>query len=350
MDCSASPTKVEVRASPGPDWDAYVSQASGASAYHGSAWASIPREVFGQQAFFAEARAPGGQLVGILPLVKQQGPLLGSYMTSLPYFNYGGALADTEAIALQLMEAARLLALRIGCRSLELRDTVQRDCGWVERIDKVTMVLALPESAAALGKSLGAKLRSQARRPDREGAEVLVDTPGVLDDFYDVFCRNMHALGTPVYPRRFFQALVDRFPQHCSVLVLRKGGVAQAAAFLLWHGTSAEIPWAGCREDAKSRGYNMKLYWECLTHAIARGCRHFDFGRTTADSNTYRFKAQWGAQPRQLYWYRWEAKGRTAGLTTGDSRLRKTVANIWRGLPLGVANMVGPLISPRLPW
>ena len=40
----------------------------------------------------------------------------------------------------------------------------------------------------------------------------------------------------------------------------------------------------------------MLLYWEVLKLAIDRHYRVFDFGRSSRDSGTFRFKQQWGAQ------------------------------------------------------
>jgi FemAB-related protein (PEP-CTERM system-associated) len=218
------------------------------------------------------------------------------------------------------------------------------------RTDKVSMMLDLPAHPEALGKSLGAKLRSQIRRPDRENAQVVIGTADQVGAFYDVFRRNMHALGTPVHPRRFFQSLVETFPECCTLVVIYRDGVPQAAGFLVVDGRTAEIPWAACREDAKARGYNMKLYWECMAFVIERGCSRFDFGRSTVDSGTFRFKAQWGAKPCQLYWHRWERNGQHGEDSPGAGRLRSLVARVWRTLPLPVANAIGPLVSPRLPW
>jgi serine/alanine adding enzyme len=351
MECSGSLVQVEAKAVPGGDWNSFVESSAAASLYHRAEWVQLIRDVFRQKAFFLEARSQEGKLLGVLPLVQQRGPLLGKFMTSLPYFNYGGVVATSDVVAHRLMESARTLAQEQRCRYVELRDTVQYEGDWIARTDKVSMILTLPEDSASLAKSLGSKLRAQVRRPEREHAEVSVNAVGSLDAFYDVFCRNMHALGTPVYPRRFFKALLDAFPDICSVLVIHQQGIPQAAGFLLLYGDTAEIPWAACREDAKSRGYNMKMYWECLIHAIGRGCRQFDFGRSTANSGTYRFKAQWGAKPRQLYWYRWNDRDREGDpQTTGPSRMREVVARIWSTLPLSVANVAGPLISPRLPW
>jgi serine/alanine adding enzyme len=350
MSQGIAPARVEVKSQPGADWNDCVARCSGASAYHRAEWIQLIRKVFQQQAYFLEARDAAGRLVGVLPLVRQRGPLLGSFMTSIPYFNYGGAVAENEEVVLQLMEAGRALARRYRCRYLELRDVTRHAGQWQVRTDKVSMVLDLPANADALGSALGAKLRSQIRRPDRENAQVAVGGSNQIDAFYEVFCRNMHALGTPVYPRRFFRMLIEALPEYCTLCVVYRDAVPQAAGFLVIDGDTAEIPWAACRDDAKGRGYNMKLYWECISLAIARGCTRFDFGRSTMDSGTFRFKAQWGAKPSQLYWHRWEAGNGAEADSSGDGWLRNHVTRLWSALPLSVANTIGPLISPRLPW
>ena len=117
----------------------------------------------------------------------------------------------------------------------------------------------------------------------------------LLDEFYAVFAENMRDLGTPVYPKRFFEAIFRRFEQHCQLVIIESQGEPWAAAFLVFWRGCAEVPWASCRAKAKPLGANMRLYWELLSQAIARGCKSFDFGRSTVDSGTYRFKQQWGA-------------------------------------------------------
>lgn len=348
-----SVVRAEIRPAASADWNGFVAACADASLYHQAEWTQFIGRIFRQQTWFIEARDAQGALAGVLPVVRQPGPLTGSFMTSLPYFNYGGALARDDDVALSLMEQAKHLAQQQRCRYLELRDIHPRGGDWTLRTDKVSMVLDLPADLAGLGTALGSKLRSQARRPDREGAQVQVGGAELVDAFYDVFSRNMHALGTPVYPRRFFQSLAGSFPANTTIVIVHRDGQPQAAGFLLIDGKRAEIPWAACREDAKGRGYNMKLYWACLAHAIERGCSRFDFGRSTVDSGTYRFKAQWGAKPVPLYWHRWDA-GRAAGRhdegSADNGGMRDRVARIWRALPLPLANALGPLVSPRLPW
>ena len=46
----------------------------------------------------------------------------------------------------------------------------------------------------------------------------------------------------------------------------------------------------------------MLLYWNLLQRSIERKQRVFDFGRSTMDGNTFRFKKQWGAEPHPAVW------------------------------------------------
>lgn len=339
-------------ASPGDDWDDFVRARPSASIYMLSGWASLAREVFGHEVYFLEARTAQRQLVGVLPLVRQKSLLFGDFLTSVPFFNYGGALADTPGHRQVLMEQARALAQNLGCRYLEFRDTQPQPGRWRVRTDKVALVLDLPPDFAALAKQLGAKLRSQVKRAEREAPTVRQGGLELLDDFYGVFCRTMRDLGTPVYPRRFFAAILERFPRECLLVMVYRHGQPAAGGFLVLANGHSEIPWAACRDDAKAAGFNMRLYWEVLRAATERGCRQFDFGRSTADSGTYKFKLQWGAKPVQLYWHRWE-KGEAvseAPRPVSEGRLMRRATEIWKRLPLGVANTLGPLVSPSLPW
>jgi serine/alanine adding enzyme len=348
----APTSQVTVLERPGAGWDEFVRARPAASIYLLSGWSLLARDVFGHQAFFVESRDAAGGLNGVLPLVRQKSLLFGDFLTSIPFFNYGGALADTPEITLALMEQARAHAQTLGCRYLELRDAEPRPGEWRVRTDKVTLVLDLPENFEALSKQLGSKLRSQVKRVERETPSVRVGGAELLDDFYALFCRTMRDLGTPVYPRRFFAGILERFRDECVVVVVDRAGQPAAGAFLVIANGAAEIPWAACREDAKPAGFNMKLYWEVLRVVAERGCRRFDFGRSTADSGTYRFKLQWGAKPLQLYWHRWErgASSSEAPKPAAEGGLMRRATAVWKHLPLGVANTLGPIVSPSLPW
>lgn len=353
MSAADAVAKIEVRSNPSHDWDSFVEKHPSASIYLKSGWSLLAREVFRHSAYFLEGRDRSGALCGILPIVQQKSLLLGNFATSVPFFNYGGAVADDPSTARALMEEGAKLAQQRGCSYVEYRDAQQMPGAWNVRTDKVSMILELPATFAELSKKLGSKLRSQAKRADREEPNVRIGSIELLDAFYDVFAQNMRDLGTPVYPKKFFAAILERFAKNTTLVVITSRGVPAAAAFLVIANGRAEIPWASCRADMKPLGFNMKLYWEVLQHVCDLKCTSFDFGRSTVNAGTYNFKKQWGAQPVQLYWHRWERSPKAHSERSDEDEARGLMyyaTQVWRRLPLPIANTVGPWVSPNLPW
>jgi FemAB-related protein (PEP-CTERM system-associated) len=221
--------------------------------------------------------------------------------------------------------------------------------GWAHRDDKVTMCLKLPQSSDALGKALGSKRRSQIKRSRREDPDVRFGGAELVADFYDVFSRKMRELGTPVYPRRFFEKVVEHLSEYVTLLVVYVDGKPAAVACLIRWRNTLEIPWAAADSAYNGIAVNMLLYWEALTHAIDTGSEFFDFGRSSRDSGTFKFKQQWGAEPIDVPWRVWSRRGVSAA-ASATGRGMEIASRVWRRLPLPVANWLGPKITSNLPW
>lgn len=330
-------------------WNEYVSRASTASVYHLYEWRRLISSVFGHQSHYFAARDSAGRICGIVPVVRLRSLLFGDFMVSMPYFNYGGIVADDESVAEALLEHLGRFAREIGVSHLELRHSGPLRADWPARMDKVAMCLQLPSSADALGKQLGSKLRSQIKRPVKEGATCTSGHAELLDDFYGVFARNMRDLGTPVYPKAFFAAILQSLGARARLFVVHWCGGPVAAGMVIGHGGRLEIPWASSLRDANAIGVNMLLYWNVLEYACEQQYALFDFGRSTVDAGTYRFKKQWGAQPQQLYWHYWmRSGGQPPVLNPSNPKYRLAIA-AWQRLPLAVANRIGPLLVRNLP-
>lgn len=299
------------------------------------------------------ARDGEGAVSGVLPLVRLRSRLFGDFMVSMPYLNNGGVLARDTGVQRALMARAEELAAELGCSHLEYRFDTELDppaAGQMPvRTDKVAMELSLPDDEDTLGKSLGSKLRSQIRRPTKAGAVAESGHEELLDDFYAVFSKNMRDLGTPVYARAFFAAILRAFPDDTQLVVVKVDGVPAAGGFLIGHQGRLEIPWASADREFNRISVNMLLYWEVLRYAIGKRYALFDFGRSTADSGTYKFKRQWGAQPRQLWWYYWLRAGQPMPSLTPTSGKFALAVKAWQQLPLPVANLLGPHIVKNLP-
>jgi serine/alanine adding enzyme len=330
------------------DWNHYVKSNPAASIYHRGEWKELIRKTFGHHGHYFAARNSEGQIIGILPLFRLDSRLFGNFMVSMPYFNYGGAIADHPKIEQQLMQAAAEHAADLGVSHIEYRDDIPRD-SLPSRTEKVNMILTLPGSHDALWQAFTPKLRAQIRRPQREKPQVLQGGKEYLKDFYAVFTRNMRDLGTPVYSRDFFGNILASFPDACRILVIRLDNRPVAAGFLIGHRDRLEIPWASTISDVNHLSINMLLYWEVLKYAIDRQFGQFDFGRSSKDASTYRFKRQWGARPLQLYWHYWLKQGEDLPALNPDNPRYALAIKIWRRLPLFITTGLGPLIVRNLP-
>jgi len=330
-------------------WDAFVESQPNASGYHRYAWRGLIQRVFRHRSHYLYVRDPAGSIQGVLPLVRMKSLMFGDFLVSVPFLNYGGVLAATPAASTCLLAAAQQLGRDLGVSHIELRHVTDDLPGWPNRTDKVSMRLELPVSVEELRKKLPAAVRSQIKRPLREGASVTSGGMELLDEFYAVFAENMRDLGTPVYPSRFFAAVLEAFPDDARIFVARVGEVPAASGLTLGYRGMLEIPWASSLRRFNRIGVNMLMYWTMLEHAIERGYGSFDFGRSTTDSGTFRFKKQWGAEPQQLHWHYWlRSGGDVPRINPANPRYARAVS-AWQKLPLTVANAIGPHIVRNIP-
>ena len=86
-----------------------------------------------------------------------------------------------------------------------------------------------------------------------------------------------------------------------------------------------------------------------LEYAAANGFQYFDFGRSTIDEGTFRFKKQWGALPEPLTWYYYDSSKKPGSVVDADENKKDLFINIWRKLPLGVTRIVGPIVRKQIP-
>ncbi len=333
----------------GVSWDQYALGHPAATGYHTLAWRHVIGKVFGHQTYYLMAKNAGGDVRGILPLVYTKSPMFGRFFTSVAFVNYGGVLADHETARCALLQAAAETARSVGASHIELRQEQPIGTNWPLRSHKVSMRLPLPPDHAVLMKSYPSKLRSQIRRAQKEGMVVKIGGGELLNDYYAVFSRCMRDLGTPVYAREFFRVIGETFSKEVRFCVVSLEGTPLAAGLLYGFRQRLEIPWAASDKRYSRLAPNMLLYSAVLEFACREGYTEFDFGRSSINSGTYRFKQQWGAQPHPLYWYYWVADGRNVPQLNPDNPKYGAAIAVWQRLPLPVANLVGPHIVKYLP-
>lgn len=330
------------------EWNSYVLNNPAASIYHRSEWKKLVNESYGLDACYYVARYSDQSIAGILPLIRLKSLLFGDYLVSMPYFMRGGAIADHPSVELKLMQAADDHAAGMGIDHIEYRDDISR-AELPVRTEKVNMVLQLPDSHEELWKRFTPKLRSQIRRPQRENTQIHIGRNEYLDEFYTVYARNMRDLGSPVHSKKFIGHILDSFPENSWIIVLHLDNKPVATGLLLQHERRVDIPLASTIRDINPFGINMLMYWEVLKFSIDRRCNQFDFGRSSLDSGTYRFKQQWGAKPKQLYLHYWLNNAKEIPSLNPSNPKYTALITIWKHLPVKLTKWLGPRIVKNLP-
>jgi FemAB-related protein (PEP-CTERM system-associated) len=339
--------RLETNATPTAEWDAFVRQATGGTACHWAGWRTVLESVFGHECHYLSARAGDGTLAGVLPLVRVKSVLFGHYLVSMPYLNYGGPLGSAEAVQALAARATELADVD-RVKRLELRSRVELPLDLPVSHRKITVVLDLvPGDPDAVFKEFDSKLRSQVRRPRKEGVEVRFGRDQV-EPFYRVFAEHMRDLGTPVMPRRYFEAIGDTFGDAAWFACSWLGGTPIACGAGFRWGDEVEITWASSLRAHSRIAPNMALYWAFMERATREGVRVFNFGRCTPGSPTHRFKRQWGARDEPLWWYGVSRRAEEGTPSPADGAYAWG-PRLWRRLPERVATALGPRIVRGIP-
>jgi len=336
-------------------WNHYVSNHPLATPYHSAAWQMACQNAYNMQyAGIMAVRGDDNSVVGLLPAVELKSWVLGKRLCALPYCDAGFPIADSESITEHLL--SYLHGMNSAAKFFEVRDCFNDIASDESTLEgkKVQMRFPLPESSDTLLKSFKSKLRSQIKKADKNG---LISKEGnslqLIRDFYTVYSQNMHDLGSPVHSISWFESVVRSYAEACFICVVYFEQTPVGAGVVLKNGEKASIPWASTLRKFNKLAPNMKLYWRVLAHCADNGIREFDFGRSTFNEGTYKFKKQWGAQPYLLNWYCYpQSQTAEHKSDTSDSELKALAKSLiektWRSLPLKLTVALGSKIRPHI--
>jgi FemAB-related protein (PEP-CTERM system-associated) len=337
-------------------WDKYVDGHNAATPYHRFAWLLSIEQAY-QHKNVSLLAFNGDEVVGVLPCIKMQRPFSKVSYCALPFCDLGFGLANDPSILKALQSEALALLKSEGGNTFDYRDSFNTKPTDELLGKKVRMVLPLPGSSEALLAGFKSKLRSQIRKAKKNGLTCeIANSQTQIDDFYQIFAINMRKLGSPVHSKKWFECLFKNYAQQSILSVVYSDKVPVGAGIVLRTANKVAIPWASTVAEYNKLAPNMMLYWSLLEHVCNLGCKEFDFGRSTYDEGTYKFKRQWGAEPVPLAWsdlvQNLAPNQTTTDITSTSSdnvnQIRALVEKTWSKLPLGVTTTLGPKIRKHI--
>ena len=327
-------------------WDSFVMTCPNATFFHRAGWQNIVRDVFGHDTYFLYAETDG-HIQGVLPLGHVKSRLFGNSLTSLPFAVYGGVATLNTQVADALEFEAQQIARRLGVAHLELRNVSARHPDWPTQDIYVTFRKGiLPEENANL-QAIPRKQRAMVRKGIKNGLESKID--GDIDRFFALYADNVHRHGTPAMPKRYFNALLAAFGADCEVLTVSAPDGRPLSSVLSFYFRDEVLPYyAGDDESARDLAANDFKYWELMRRSCARGIKLFDFGRSKQGTGSYAFKKNWGFEPKPLHYEYCLYKHDEIPQNNPSNAKYKLLIAVWRRMPIGLVNWLGPHIVRNL--
>ena len=330
--------------------DAWVMAHPNGSPFHRPKWLKAIEAGTGQSALCLVAESNGGEIAGLLPMHIMHSPLFGRALVSSGFAVGGGILSDSVTATKRLASAAWNFAERWSCPTVELRGGALPGGDWVEKRDahaNFARALMLDEEQELL--AIPRKQRAEVRKGREMG--MTVQTGTTMQDrawHYAIYAESVRNLGTPVFPRSLMTSVLDAFGDEADILTVLHEGRPVASVLSLYHGGTVMPYWGGGISEARKLRANDLMYFALMNHARARGCTHFDFGRSKTGSGAFHFKKNWGFEPEPMAYATRTADGMPPRDVNPNSPKYKAQIAIWQKLPLNVANRIGPWIAKGL--
>lgn len=356
MNMSFKPKSLLVRILDQPDTDelvrieAFVASSPKATPFHRPAWVLAVSKACGHDWRYLLAEDDHGTLLGILPLHLIHSALFGRALVSSGFAVDGGIVSHNDQAIQLLADEAWRLAERHSLPTVELRGGAVPDDQWQHSEDVYAgFVAALAEDDESQLLAIPRKQRAEVRKALNNDLTVRIGTgPEDRADHYGVYAESVRNLGTPVFPKALFEAVLDGFGEAADILTVHHDGRPVASVLSLYHRGTVMPYWGGGTWDARQLRANDLMYYALMNHARVRGCRSFDFGRSKYGTGAFSFKKNWGFEPQPLRYATRTADGEAPRDVNPMSPKYRAQVALWQRLPLSIANRLGPMIARGL--
>ena len=327
-------------------WDEYVNDHNNGTFFHLSKWRNVLESSLGHKTYYVCAMT-GEHIVGVLPLCHVKSLLFGNTLCSTPFSVYGGPLADSSAIRDALLDYAKKTATNLNVDVLEIRNQGEAIEGWETKDLYVTFRKEISDDDEENMKAIPRKQRAMVRKGIKAGLHSVIDNN--VDDFFQAYSESVRNLGTPVFPKRYFKALLEEFSDSIDILTVRSKENELVASVMSFYYKDEVLPYyGGGTYLARNLKGNDFMYWDLMCHAVRKGVRIFDYGRSKQGTGSYSFKKNWGFEPKKMGYSYYLVKATELPDINPLNPKYQMFIKTWKKLPLSVANFIGPFLARNL--
>ena len=312
------------------------------------AWRDVIESIFSYKAEYMVARE-GNRIVAVLPLFLVDNFVTGRVLISTPFAVYGGILAETPEAHAALADHAQQHAACRGVQYLELRNGFEAQRNGFTPVTRYATFTKQVEALSQdqLLRSLPSKTRNLVRKAFKN--PYATRTAMDLSGFYNLLLNTYRRHGTPVFPIKFFKAILAAFGSAVDVREVMLDGKVAAASMNFYFRDHMHTYYAAWAEEFRALVPNTFMYFDHLFWAGQNGYTCFDFGRSKYGTGPYEFKKQWDVTERALpYEVKLVRRETMPDFTPSNPKFALAI-KLWRKIPLEITRHIGPRFVALFP-
>lgn len=320
-------------------WDEFVLSHPDGTFFHLAKWHQVLNQSYRGFVPQYQMITEGSQIVAVLPACRLTRPFVGTALISNPFAVSAGPLFNPRSDYAQLTEL--LTAGVIDVDYIEWRDVnTPLPDHWQTHQYFVNFAKALGPDHEENFLSIPNRQRAVIRKAEEKNLRLEFHSD--LERFLKVYALSLRNLGTPIYPKRYFAALIKDFGENLIIAsaVANKEDVTTVLCFK--HANRLMPYYGGGTPGARETHAYPWMYWQLMKYGVEHDLPVFDFGRSPDGSGPYAFKKNLGFSPRALNYAYLPIKGEVPDLT-GTSPMAKTLIQTWQKLPVSLTRLIGPV-------
>jgi len=329
------------------DWDEFVQGSRNVIAWHAFHWSDLLAKHFNAK-FYPLAVYDGPKVAGILPLYRIRTLREGDALTSIPHFVAGGIAAEDPHVNQALLDGAVKISKELNISRITLKQYKFRVNGPLSTDENYyNRELEMSPDIDSLWRSISETNRAKIEEAMK--CRTALEYPSQdVSTFYRFLLHDQHSAGVPCVSKSWVQDLFSTGAYE--IALLRHNGELIAATMAKKFRDTVSFPFSCLRDqDEKTTLFAYSLYWQLMSKLAKEGIRICHSGRIPKTDAAFAFRLGWGGTKYNYYYQYYGATTQNTEFETKRGSKRQMVESVWKKLPLGVAQILGPVVVRQFP-
>jgi len=327
------------------NWNNLLISTPGYSFFYTSNWADVLSKSYDYKPLYLCDKGEN-TFISLLPVMEVDSILTGKRGVCLPFTDTCEPIAENAQQFQKLFDQAVVMGRKRKWKYLDIRGGEKYLSAEKPSQSFWGHTLDLSCGQQQLFFNLRDSTRRNIKKAQNKNINVTISTsPQSMKDFYRLNTMTRRKHGLPPQPYKFFQHLYDHVIARDMgfIAIASLGERAIAANIYLNFGKEIIYKYGASDKAFQHLRANNLVMWEAIKWGCERRFQSISFGRTEPeDEGLMQFKAGWGVNPYQIYYYRYDLQKNV--FISNSSDINPLFNKTFSKLPIPVLRMLGRIL------